>query len=106
MKILWTDFAIASLADIYKYYKENANVQVARKIRTSIFSATKHLTKHPQSGQVELTLERLEEEHRYVSQGNYKIVYKQVSEGILITDVFDTRQDPLKINNPERKPEK
>jgi hypothetical protein len=36
--------------------------------------------------------------------GNYKIVYKQVKEGVLITDVFDTRQDPEKINDTERKP--
>lgn len=32
----------------------------------------------------------------------YKIIYKEVAEGILITDVFDTRQDPAKINDEKR----
>jgi len=35
---------------------------------------------------------------------NYKIVYKKVKEGILISDIFDTRQDPVKINDLKRKP--
>jgi hypothetical protein len=45
----------------------------------------------------------LGEGHRYLIESNYKIIYKEVPEGILITDVFDTRQDPAKINNPKRK---
>jgi hypothetical protein len=45
----------------------------------------------------------LGEGHRYLIESNYKIIYKEVPEGILITDVFDTRQDPTKINNPKRK---
>jgi len=47
---------------------------------------------------------QLEEEHRYLVNNNYKIIYKKVEEGVLITNVFDTRQDPIKINNPKRKP--
>jgi plasmid stabilization system protein ParE len=39
----------------------------------------------------------MKEGHRYLVSGNYKIIYKEVNEGILITDVFDTRQDPQKI---------
>jgi hypothetical protein len=48
-------------------------------------------------------LMELGEGHRYLIESNYKIIYKEVPEGILITDVFDTRQDPTKINNPKRK---
>ena len=44
------------------------------------------------------------EEHRYLVDGNYKIIYKRVKEGILITDIFDTRQDPAKIADNNRKP--
>ena len=50
------------------------------------------------------SLLQLDEGHRYLVSNNYKIVYKNVIEGVLITDVFDTRQDPIKINNPNRKP--
>jgi hypothetical protein len=41
----------------------------------------------------------LYEGHRYLVKGNYKIIYKEIQEGLLITDVFDSRQDPIKINN-------
>jgi hypothetical protein len=37
---------------------------------------------------------------------NYKVIYKRVKEGVLITDIYDTRQNPTKINNPERKSSK
>ena len=104
MKIIWTDFASETLKEIYKYHKDVAGENVARKIKTNIFSATKQLEKHPQSGQIEELLEQLEGGHRYLVEKNYKIVYRKVKEGILITDVFDSRQDPVKINDPRRKP--
>ena len=103
MKILWSDFAAETLKEIYKYYKERAGEPVARKIKTNIFVATRQLLKHPESGQIEKTLEQLKEGHRYLVEGNYKIVYKLVTEGVLITDVFDTRQDTKKINDTKRK---
>jgi len=106
MKIIWSDFASETLAEIYKYYKEVAGEIIARKIKTSIFIATNQLIKHPESGQIEETLLSLNEGHRYLADKNYKIVYKRITEGILITDVFDTRQDPIKINEPKRKPGK
>ena len=62
------------------------------------------MKKHPVSGPIEINLEKINEGHRYLVKGNYKIIYKEVPEGVLITDVFDTRQDPIKINKEERKP--
>ena len=102
MKIIWSDFATGTLLDIYQYYKLKASPTVARKIKTDILETTKQLIKHPYSGQVEFTLEKLKEGHRYLVKGNYKIIYKEVAEGILITDVFDTRQDPVKMNDEKR----
>ena len=103
MKILWTDFASETLRDIYKYYKTAAGIPIAKKIKAEIFLATKQLIAQPESGQIEISLEKIHEGHRYIVEGNYKIVYKKVKEGVLITDVFDARQDPCKINNPKRK---
>lgn len=102
MKIIWSDFASRTLNEIFDYYKENASISIARKIKSDIFSATTPLKKHINSGQLELSLESLNEGHRYLVEGNYKIVYKKVAEGILITDVFDSRQDPIKINDETR----
>ncbi len=105
MKVIWTDFASGMLLEIYQYYKEKAGPAVSKKIKSEIFAATKQLIKHPISGQIEINLERLNENHRYLVAGNYKIIYKEISEGVLITDVFDTRQDPIKINDEKRNPE-
>ena len=106
MKVIWTDFASNSLFEIYKYYKEVANENVAQKIKFRIFTATRQLIKHPLSGQIETNLQRLREDNRYLIEGNYKIIYKRVKEGILITDVFDTRQDPVKIFKSTKKPDR
>ena len=51
-----------------------------------------------------MNLAKLNEGHRYLVKGNYKIIYKEVPEGLLITDVFDAKQDPIKINDEKRKP--
>jgi plasmid stabilization system protein ParE len=103
MKIIWSDFASQMLLTIYKYHKLNASVAIARKIRTEIFSATQQLKQHPASGPIELNLEKIKQGHRYLIKGNYKIIYKEVPEGILITDVFDTRQDPIHITRGTKK---
>lgn len=105
MKIVWTDFASETLSDIYEYYKEKASPILAQKIKSEIFKSTRQLKQFPYSGHVELNLQKLNEGHRFLVKGNYKIIYKEIPEGILITDVFDTRQDPVKINNPDRKPD-
>jgi plasmid stabilization system protein ParE len=104
MKIIWSDFASQMIENIYKYYKKRVNVTLAKRIKSDIFFATKQLIKHPESGQAEETLKQLNQGHRYLVEGNYKIIYKRVNQGILITDVFDTRQDPENINVETRKP--
>lgn len=98
MKIIWSDFATKMLKEIYTYHKDRVSLKIAKNIKSSIFSATKQLLIQPNSGQEELSLQRLQQNHRYVVSGNYKIIYRLVKEGILITDVFDTRQNPTKMN--------
>jgi len=102
MKIIWSDFAYKTLREIYDYHKAIAGDRVASKIKSNIFSTTKQLKKQPDSGQIEKTLDKINEGHCYLVEGNYKIVYKKVKEGLLITDIFDTRQDPIKINDSKR----
>ncbi|MBN1990213.1 MAG: type II toxin-antitoxin system RelE/ParE family toxin [Bacteroidales bacterium] len=104
MKIIWSNFASESLKEIYLYHKEVASESIARRLKTNIFNTTRQLIKHPLSGQIEEILAMLEQEHRYLVKGNYKIIYREIKEGILITDIFDTRQDPIKINNQSRTP--
>ena len=74
-----------------------ANDKVADKIRKSIFDATRPLTKEPLIGQIEENLLDLKQGHRYLVEGNYKIIYRLVGNDIYITDIFDCRQNPQKI---------
>jgi len=68
MKILWSDFSIEMLLEIYTYYKKKASPSIAKKIKTEILTATNQLKKYPTSGQIELNLEKLNEGHRYFSK--------------------------------------
>lgn len=103
MKIVWTDFAIENLKDIFQYYSKKANNKVAHKVRKQILDATKQLLKHHLLGQVELNLESLIQNHPYLISGNYKIIYRINQDEIIINDVFDTRQNPVKMNDTNRK---
>ncbi len=103
MKIIWTDFAIENLKDIFDFYAVTANKKVAKKIKKDIFKAVKLLVRYPELGQIELYLEKLNEGYRYILSGNYKVIYKIQDENIIISDVFDVRQNPTKMNDESRK---
>lgn len=96
-QIIWTNFAISELKNIFLYYRMVAGDEVADKIRKSIFNATKPLIKQPLIGQIEENLMELKQEHRYIVVGNYKIIYRLIKKDIYIIDVFDTRQNPEKM---------
>lgn len=55
------------------------------------------LKEHPGLGVTEEKLAELGLGHRFLVEGNYKIVYRTEGQYVLITDVFDTRQDPEKL---------
>lgn len=76
MNIIWTDFAIENLKNIFKYYTEKANKRVAHKIQKQILNSSKLLKSNPESGQIEFNLERLNQNHRYLVIGNFKLIYK------------------------------
>ena len=104
--VIWSDFASDNLKNVFVFHKEVAGVNVAHRLRKKILSSTKQLKIKPLSGQIVLSLEYLKEGHRYLVIGNYKIIYKIIGQIILITDLFDTRQEPMNINDPKRKGKK
>ena len=66
MKVLWTKTALDSLYDIYKYYKENASITIACKLRDFVLSSTGQIEKYSRSGQIEELLKGLEGGHRFI----------------------------------------
>jgi addiction module RelE/StbE family toxin len=102
MKIVWTNFAVKNLKDIFDYYSTKANKKVAHKIRRQILKSSKQLKNNPNSGQIEQSLTTLKENHRYLVSGNYKLIYRLMDDQVIINDVFDTRQNPSKMNDEKR----
>ena len=101
LKIKWTDFAKNELKNIYNYYYENVSVNTANKIVNGITNDVTVLENHPEIGQVEELLIGSEEKFRYLlSKRNYKLIYwiNIKKRTIEIVDVFDVRQNPIKMN--------
>ena len=98
-KVIWTNFAISELKNIYLYYKLSVSIEIADKIKKSILGTTKNICKKPFSGAIEINLIELVQEHRYLVIGNYKIIYRLIKNDVYITDVFDCRQNPQKMKS-------
>jgi toxin ParE1/3/4 len=99
LKIVWSKFAENEIDKIYNYYLQIAGISVANKIIKQIISEPNKLLKDLFSTQIEELLIDRENKYRYIICNNYKIIYcvEEEKKLIKISDVFDTRQNPLKI---------
>jgi len=68
-----------------------------------IAKETLKLKKHPEIGQIEVLLIDRPNGFRYLVFKNYKIIYwiNKSKNRIEINDVFDSRQNPIKIKRAE-----
>lgn len=98
-KIIWSDFAVSQLDNIFEYYADKANIKVATKIIQHLILTPDKLIENPYIGKVEEFLLERKESYRYLIYTNYKIIYSvdEKNKLIKIADVFDTRQNPLKL---------
>jgi len=99
LEIYWTDFSKNELKIIFNYYKKEASLKIAKKLVSKIISETQKLIKQSEIGQQELLLVNRKQKFRYLVVTNYKIIYwiNINKKRIEITDVFDSRQNPIKI---------
>lgn len=99
LKVFWTEFSENELRKIFEYYSKAASYEVAEQLVTGIFNETQKLKKQSEIGQVEELLKGRRQNFRYLVYKNYKIIYwiNTQENRIEITDVFDTRQSPIKI---------
>lgn len=102
-KIIWSEFSENQLDEIFLYYSNIASKKTATKIIKKILSEIVILEKTPFSGQIENLLENRKISYRYLICNNYKVIYSvdEINNLIKITDVFDTRQNPIKIKRTE-----
>jgi plasmid stabilization system protein ParE len=97
MTVILLKKAELRLDEIVEYYQRLGYGKRGRKIRAAILKKALLLKEHPNLGVIEEKLTLLGLGHRFLVEGNYKIIYRSEGQYILITDVFDTRQDPEKI---------
>ena len=99
LKIYWTDWAKIEVKSIYVFLKTGANIAVAKKITKEITDEVKLLSNQPYLGQIEQQLIASSREFRTLIYSNYKIIYciNLDKNQIEIWDVFDCRQNPIKI---------
>lgn len=98
-KVIWSAFAETQLDEIYKYYSQRVSAKVAVQIVKNLILRPEQLIKNPYSGVIEELLENRTETYRYIIYTNYKIIYSvdKKQKRIKIADVFDTRQNPMKL---------
>ena len=99
LRVYWTDTARFQLEEIYDYYKDKANLKIARKLVNKIIDRTIQLEKHPSSGPKEPLLVNRKFDYRYLVESNYKIIYWIEDNYIKIASVFDCRQNSGKIKD-------
>jgi len=91
------------LDDIFDYYEAKVSNRIAQKLVTGIIDKTIGLDKNPRIGQKEELLSDRSQNFRYLVFQKYKIIYwiNQNKNRIDIVNVFDTRQNPVKIKTLE-----
>lgn len=102
--IEWTEFSVSCLDEIYLFILDDSQSErIASKLIQQLISGVEHLAHAPLSGTIEPLLKRNTYESRYIIVGNYKIIYRVKESTIFITDVFHTKQNPIKIVKRNRK---
>lgn len=98
-RIVWSNFAEFQLDKIFNFYAERVSIELARNIVFQIKDEVKRLEINPFLGEREELLMEFSKDYRYLIVGHYKLIYNVDEVGALIRllDVFDTRQNPIKL---------
>jgi plasmid stabilization system protein ParE len=87
-----------TLIEIYEYYRREVSEETALRIINRILDAIEELERLPGIGSIELRLQKLQLDYRYIVVDSYKVIYRLEHDIIYINDIFDGRQDPHKID--------
>ena len=96
MKVEWYIEATVDLDKIYDYYVTK-NPRAAAVLYNKILDEIEILETQPNVGSVEQILIDCPQGYRSLVVGNYKVVYFIKDDLILIVQIFDCRQAPIKL---------
>jgi len=77
--------------------KEAHSETIAIKYVNKLIDRVEQLQSFPDSGSEEDLLKHLKQNSRYLVEGNYKIIYQYQDDSVIVTDVFNVKQSPIKI---------
>lgn len=96
MTIKWYVEAVADIGKIYDYYVTK-NPRAAAMLYNRILDDVEILKRQPYIAAVEQMLLDCPEGYRSLVVGNYKVIYFIKDDLVLIVQVFDCRQNPIKL---------
>jgi plasmid stabilization system protein ParE len=96
LPVYWDPRAKESLDGIYDFIAEDS-VSAARHVKKSLAQLAKSLGHFPEKYSKEEYLVDEPRNYRSVSKWRYKIVYEVTDKYLLISDIFNTSQHPLRI---------
>ena len=97
MKILITAPAWESYAEALRFLSGYMTARELEQWDARIWKDIRELARFPFGGQVEPYLEHLGGGHRRLVVGNFKVIYRVANDTVFITDIFDARQDPMRM---------
>jgi plasmid stabilization system protein ParE len=93
-KIIWSPRAKSALIGILDYYfKRNGSKTYSNKLNASLRSAIRLLENHPELG-VKSDIRNV----RVLIHGDYAIFYEISEESIVLITIWDSRQNPQKLD--------
>lgn len=94
-QVIWHESARKQLQAIHQYYTEYISPVVANNIVDAVMDGADVLAHNPMVGQVELSLQGLKHEFRYlVVRKHYKIEYFVEGDECHIAVIWDCRNNP------------
>ncbi len=103
MQVILTEFAEQSLKSIFFFYQNEATGEVAQRIIDKILSKISLLENFSERGRAEDLLKDLNQNHRFILEGDFKIIYFMKGNIVYVSDIFNTQQNPEKIKRHHRK---
>lgn len=96
MKVVITSRSLERLEESLRFYLEELDLPLEKvlALKDQLIRQASSLSKNPYKGQLEPYLSKLQNGHRRVIAGNFKIIYKIQDDIVYITDFFDSRKNP------------
>ncbi|NJN28035.1 MAG: type II toxin-antitoxin system RelE/ParE family toxin [Cyclobacteriaceae bacterium] len=99
MEVVITDQSLTRLEKSLHFYITELEMPVEKaiEIKDTLLRRARSLSGQPYKGQFEPYLTKLNQGHRRLIEGNFKIVYRIENDMIYVVDFFDSHQEPNKL---------